>query len=189
VLSLFQSERIHRCLYLLLFILVVYLFITQSDYLARFYYPFPYREIIIGEAQKNKIEPLLIAAVVRVESSFNVDAKSPKGALGLMQVMPETGFWAAEQMKLESFSQEQLLDPHVNIAIGTWYLAELFNQFDGNLYAALAAYNGGRGHVSRWLREGVWDGTRERLKDIPFPETYHFILKVERTYRQYKRIY
>ncbi|HHT47574.1 MAG TPA: lytic transglycosylase domain-containing protein [Firmicutes bacterium] len=184
-----KSQRNLRILYLVLFLLLFYFFITQSNYLVRFFYPFPYRDIIIGEAQKNGLEPLLVAAVIMVESSFNEEAKSPKGALGLMQVMPETGFWAAEQMQLELFSLEQLFDPHINIAIGTWYLAGLFRQFNGNLYAALAAYNGGRGHVSRWLREGIWDGTRESLNDIPFPETYNFVLKVERTYKQYKRIY
>jgi len=176
-------------LFLSLFLLSLYLFIAQAKYLASFIYPFHYREIIIAEAQKNELEPLLVAAVVRVESSFNKLAQSPKGARGLMQIMPETAFWVAEQMGMDDFTEEKLFDPQINITIGTWYLRDLLRQFNGNKYAALAAYNGGRGHVSRWLQSGLWDGSRENLEKIPFPETRSFVLRVEQTYRRYQYIY
>jgi soluble lytic murein transglycosylase len=178
-----------RLLFLFIFLLVLYLFITQANYLGRFVYPFSYREVIVEEAKKNNLDPLLIAAVVWVESGFNDNAESAKGARGLMQVMPETGTWAAEQIGLENFSKEKLFDPHINITIGTWYLGDLFRQFDGNPYVALAAYNGGRGHVRRWLQEGIWDGSRESLTDIPFPETRSFVIKVEQAYNRYHQIY
>jgi soluble lytic murein transglycosylase len=180
---------VKRLLFLFIFLLVLYLFITQANYLGRFVYPFSYREVIVEEAKKNNLDPLLIAAVVWVESSFNDNAESAKGARGLMQVMPETGTWAAEQIGLENFSKEKLFDPHINITIGTWYLGDLFRQFDGNPYVALAAYNGGRGHVRRWLQEGIWDGSRESLTDIPFPETRSFVIKVEQAYNRYHQIY
>jgi len=106
-----------------------------------------------------------------------------------MQIMPETGFWIAEQLGLESFSEEKLLDPSVNILLGTWYINNLLQQFDAELYPALAAYNGGRGHVKRWLDDGIWDGKRENLEDIPFAETRSFIKKVEKTYMRYQQIY
>jgi soluble lytic murein transglycosylase len=175
--------------YLVVFLLFLYLFITQANYIARFVYPFHYRDIITMEAHKNELEPLLVAAVVWVESSFNKEAESSKGARGLMQIMPETGFWVAEQIGMDDFTEDKLYDPLVNISIGTWYLRDLFRQFDGNTYVALAAYNGGRGHVSRWLQNGLWDGSRDRLENIPFPETRLFVLRVEQTYRRYKQIY
>lgn len=178
-----------RILYLLIFLLMLYLFITQTNYIGRFIYPYTYREVIVEEAKKNNLDPLLVAAVVWVESSYNDNAESAKGARGLMQVMPETGLWAAEQIGMENFSKDELFDPYINITIGTWYLGDLFRQFDGNPYVALAAYNGGRGHVRMWLQEGIWDGSRESLADIPFPETRSFVLKVEQTYKRYNQIY
>lgn len=178
-----------RIIYLAVFLLFLYLFITQANYILRFVYPFHYRDIIATEAHKNELEPLLVAAVVWVESSFNKEAESFKGARGLMQIMPETGFWVAEQIGLEDFTEDQLYDPQINIMIGTWYLRDLYRQFDGNTCVALAAYNGGRGHVRRWLQNGLWDGSRDRLENIPFAETRLFVLRVEQTYRRYKQIY
>lgn len=132
---------------------------------------------------------MLVAALIWVESSFNKDAESAKGAIGLMQIMPETGSWAAGQMGLGDFTAEKLFAPDTNIKIGTWYLSQLLNQFGHNPYLALAAYNGGRGHVSSWLEKGIWDGSREGLANIPFPETYYFVKKVERVYKRYKALY
>jgi soluble lytic murein transglycosylase len=181
--------KLHRLFYLGLFLLLLYLFVARANYLARFVYPFHYREIIIAEAQKNDLEPLLVAAVVWVESSFDKEAQSSKGARGLMQIMPETGLWVAEQIGMDDYTEEKLYDPRVNILIGTWYLRYLIRQFDDNRYAALAAYNGGRGRVSSWLHSGLWDGSREGLENIPFPETRLFVIKVEQTYRRYRQLY
>lgn len=178
-----------RVVYLAIFLLLLYLFITRANYVARFVYPFHYRDTITAEAHKNELEPLLVAAVIWVESRFNAEAQSPKGARGLMQVMPETGLWVAEQIGMDGFIEDKLYDPGVNIAIGTWYLKDLIRQFDGNSYAALAAYNGGLNHVSRWLTSGVWDGTKDQLEGIPFPETRYFVSRVAKTYKRYQQIY
>lgn len=178
-----------RLFFFFLFILILYLFVTQSDYINKLIYPFHYRETIIEESQKNGLDPLLVAAVIWVESRFNEDAESAKGARGLMQVMPQTGEWAAEQMNIPNYSTEMLYDPAVNIAIGTWYLRELSEEFDGNIYAVLAAYNGGRTHVKRWLEYTYWDGSGENISDIPFPETRDFVVKVVRVYQRYENLY
>ena len=169
--------------------LLLYLFATRVNYFARYAYPFHFREIIIAEAHKNELEPLLVAAVIRVESRFRKEAQSSRGARGLMQVMPETGLWVAEQIGMDAFTEDSLYDPSINIAIGTWYLQDLFCQFDGNIYAALAAYNGGRSNVNRWLKSGLWDGTIDQLENIPFPETRFFVLKVGKSYKRYQQLY
>lgn len=182
-------KALKRFFYLCLFLLLLYVLLSQSNNIARFVYPFPYREIIVSEAGKYGIDPLLIVSIIRVESSFKHTARSEKGAEGLMQIMPETGFWIAEQLGLENFSEEKLFDPSVNISLGTWYINNLLQQFDAELYPALAAYNGGRGHVKKWLDDGIWDGKRENLEFIPFAETRSFIRKVEKTYKRYQQIY
>ncbi len=178
-----------RALFLLIFILLLYLIISQASFFLKYVYPFHYREAITAAAENNKLDPLLIAAMIWVESGFDEKAESDKGAIGLMQIMPETGLWAAEQMGFSDFTAEKLFDPYISITIGSWYLGQLLDQFNRNTYAALAAYNGGRGHVSSWLENGTWDGSRENLADIPFPETFHYIKRIERVYQRYSNIY
>ncbi len=180
---------IKRFFYLLIFLLFFYILLTQANNFARFVYPFPYRELVVSEAAKYDLDPLLIVSIMRVESGFEHTARSEKGARGLMQIMPDTGFWIAGQIGLDNFSEEKFYDPGINISLGTWYFNDLLRQFNGELYPALAAYNGGRGHVGRWLEEGIWSGRRDSLEDIPFPETRFFIQKVERTYKRYQQIY
>lgn len=181
--------RERRLIALLLFLLTLYLFIVLAPTVSRLLYPFHHREIIVEHSRYYNLEPQLVAAVIRVESSFNSEAESSKGARGLMQIMPDTGAWAAEKLGMNEYSAEKLFDPTVNISLGTWYLHDLYQTFNANPYAALAAYNGGRGHVKRWLNEGVWDGSRENLSDIPFPETRNFVEKVETAYRRYHQLY
>jgi len=153
------------------------------------FYPYHYREIIEGNAALNGLDPLLVATVIRVESSFRPQATSPKGARGLMQVMPATGEWVASQMGIPDFCSEQLFDPETNIKIGTWYLRHLKNQFDDNLAVTLAAYNGGRGNVKNWLQEQKWTGKVGDIGQIPFAETRHYVWRVLRVYNIYRGLY
>lgn len=171
---------------LLLFGIVAYAGVRPA---LRWYFPFAYRQAAERYAEAHRIDPLLIVAVMRIESAFDPAAVSPKGARGLMQVMPETAAWAAEQMGLESFHPDQLFDPEVNIAIGSWYLATLHRQFGGDTVLALAAYNGGRGNVARWLSEESWSGELATIDDIPFPETRGYVRKVLETYAWYRLLY
>ncbi len=181
--------RVKHIFFLALFLLALYFFVSQARFFQSLVYPFAYQDIIMEEAQKNGVEPFLVVAVIWVESGFRESAESAKGARGLMQVMPQTAMWAAEQMGMEDYSHDKLFEPSTNIAIGTWYLGNLFREFDRNPYLVLAAYNGGRGHVSSWLQKGVWDGSREAIEDVPFLETRSYVLKVERVYKRYRHIY
>ena len=187
--GVFLIKTVNRILYLFLFLLFLLALLSQANNIARFVYPFSYKEFVVPEAGKYGLDPLLIVSIIRVESSFKQTAISQKGARGLMQVMPTTGFWIAEQIGLEDISEEKMCDPSINILLGTWYLNDLLQQFGGELYPALAAYNGGRGHVKKWLDGGIWDGKKENLEDIPFVETRCFVRKVIQTYGRYNRIY
>lgn len=175
--------------FLIFLVVALYLFVSHIQFFQSAIYPFKYQNIIIEEAQRNGLDPLLVASVIRVESGFRESAESTKGARGLMQVMPPTGLWVAEQKGMDDYCHEQLFEPNVNIAIGTWYLSNLSHQFDRNPYLVLSAYNSGRGNVSNWLKDGIWDGTGENIKDIPYLETRSYVWKVERVYMQYKNIY
>lgn len=152
-------------------------------------FPIHFAEAVLHAAEATGTEPLLIVAVMRVESHFNPQAVSPKGAKGLMQVMPSTGTWVAEQLGMANFDVSRLEDPKTNIHIGAWYLAYLQNMFDNNLVAAIAAYNGGLGNVRRWLNEDIWTGRADDITSIPFPETRMYVQKVLSTVDLYRMVH
>ena len=124
-----------------------------------------------------------------MESGFDPNAKSVKGAMGLMQIMPETGTWIAGMLGIEDFKTNDLYNPKVNIRLGSWYISKLFDTFGGNLAIAIAAYNGGEGNVSQWLKDGRWSGDIEELEDVPFKETSNYIRSVRLVYSVYEKLY
>lgn len=152
------------------------------------YYPLSYRQSLLQRAHEYGLDPYLVAAVIRTESRFRPDATSAQGARGLMQIMPETGEWAASQLKIP-YSPEMLYDPDYNIRLGCWYLAELHREFNGDPVLALAAYNGGRNNVKKWLNERRWTGEHQTLDQIPFAETRVYVGRVLRDVEFYRRIY
>lgn len=166
---------------------VVMLYINLSNILKVFY-PIPHHELIERYASEYEIDPLLVAAMINVESKFSTDAVSPQGASGLMQLMPETAKWIAKKIG-KPYDHNRLFDPEYNLTLGTWYISELRREFNNNLVLILAAYNGGRGNVKIWLEENQWQGNIETISQIPFPETRNYVSKVLRRYRIYEFIY
>lgn len=162
---------------------------------ARGLYPYPaaYRPLIEREARRHGFDPLFVAAVVYVESRFDPFAVSSRGARGLMQLMPETGLWAARRLGWGRIDPDELFLPEVNVRLGTWYLAELRRTFGGDVVLMLAAYNGGEGNVRRWAeRHPVGDpgaDLERRLAALPFGETREFVRRVFRTYAIYRWLY
>lgn len=151
-------------------------------------YPLGYRSILYARAQEYGLDPLLVAAVIRTESGFRPTARSSQGARGLMQIMPETGEWIASQMKIP-YAPELLDDPDYNIRMGCWYLGHLLDQFGGDTTVALAAYNGGRTNVQKWLEENQWTGEHHTLEQIPFKETRLYVARVMRNHAIYRGLY
>lgn len=180
-----------RWLYLVLFItvLVLVLYLLYTPFMSYFFYPFDYQEEIYYYSNKHQVDPYLVAAVVNVESGFDPEAESPRGALGLMQIMPRTGEWAAGQTGMEEFEKEMLLKPSYNLDLGIWYLSYLLQEFDSNQTAALAAYNGGQGKVKSWMQSSVWDGEEQTVGDIPFRETREYVRKVKQAHERYMQLY
>lgn len=152
-------------------------------------YPLEHWPVLSERALDAGLDPLFVAAVIRTESGWDADAVSGPGARGLMQVMPATATEVARHLNLSDFTPDMLFEPAVNIHIGTYYLAALRREFDGNVAAALAAYNGGARHVHDWLQSGRWAGTPQTLDAVPFPETREFVRRVLRDADTYDRLF
>lgn len=178
-----------RYLLAVIFIIALLFAFLRSPLVGRLLYPYLYREVIEKYAADYGVDPLLVAAVIRVESKFKPNAVSRRGALGLMQLMPATASWIAPQLGIADLTEEMILTPEINIRLGTWYLANLAAEFNNNRELVLAAYNAGRGKVSSWLAEGVWTGSYEDVENIPFPETRNYVSKVRAAYNRYQALY
>ena len=173
----------------ILLVFVVY-FVSQIEPVKKKYiYPYPYQDIVMLYAEANGVSPSLVASVIMHESKFSENVHSPRGAIGLMQLMPETAEWIAGQLGETEFSLQMLHEPEMNIRYGTWYLALLEQEFEGNLVLALAAYNAGRGVVHEWMEENDWSSDFEDISAIPYPETRVYVERVLKDKKHYEKLY
>ena len=162
----------------------------SADIQKRLFYPFPYKEDIEENSRINNVDRFLVLSIIKVESGFDCTARSKVGALGLMQLMPETGAWIAGEFSEPKFSPAMLYQPLISIRFGSWYIKSLLKEFDGNIYLALAAYNAGRGNVHDWMAAKGWSKAKfARIEEIPYPETRAFVRKVLAAEQQYKQLY
>jgi soluble lytic murein transglycosylase len=150
--------------------------------------PLRHEDVIRQQARDKRVPPELIAAVIYTESRFR-DQTSPAGAKGLMQITPETAKFIAEKSGGTAFELRDLATPQINIAYGSWYLRYLLDRYGDNEFLALAAYNGGEGNVDRWLGEHGQAGKAFTAESIPFPETRHYVQKVEEMRDEYRSTY
>lgn len=176
----------HRYFIILLILIAAVLCVPS---VARKMYPLKYSDYIMKYSRKYDLSPYIVAAVIKAESNFDTKAKSPKNAFGLMQITPATAEWAAKEMKLENFNTDMLNDPEFNINMGCWYLNNLKEEFDGNMDLVLAAYNGGRGNVQKWLNDTSHSKDGKNLHYIPFKETDKYVKRVKVNYNIYKFLY
>lgn len=140
-------------------------------------YPTKYIEYVDKYSAEYNLEKTVVFAVIKAESGFNENNRSKTGARGLMQIMPETGEWAAGIIEIESYSDDMLYDPDMNIRIGCWYLRYLLDMYDDNLSTALAAYNAGCGTVNKWLKDEKYSLDGETLDNVPYAETDGYVFK------------
>jgi soluble lytic murein transglycosylase len=169
--------------------LLLYAIFANRYTLTKMFYPVPYYDEIAAVCEAWGEEVPLVLAMIQTESNFRPEVTSPKGARGLMQVMPDTGMWMADRMGLADFSADLLFEREWNLQIGVAYLAYLRQLFDGDEVLAIAAYNAGPTRVRGWLQEGVWDGSEASLADIPFKETRDYVRKVLDRLARYQRLY
>lgn len=179
-----RKKRVFALL-LLAFVLILFL---NSSLIGKKLYPIYYQEEIRQSAANHNIDPLLIAAVIRTETNYEKGSESKKGAIGIMQIMPDTAQWIVETADLGAHSTEDLMRPDVNINLGAWYLNWLTKHYNGNILYAIAAYNAGQGNVNKW-KQGTWDGTEKEIGKIPFGETRHYVQRVLYYYKKYNKLY
>jgi soluble lytic murein transglycosylase len=152
---------------------------AEPDFYLRARYPLEYEHILRGHAANHDLDPALLAAVVYVESRFDPNAESTAGAIGLMQLLPETAEGIALRTGGTAFVVADLRDPEINVRYGSWYLDHLLERY-GDARLALAAYHAGQGNVDEWRRAGA---------GIAFPETRDYVEQVLETRDVYERVY
>ena len=152
---------------------------TAPDWYTRMRYPLEYEHIVRGHAQNYELDPALLAAVIYRESKFDADARSASGALGLMQLLPDTAKGIAVHTGGSRFRVRDLYDPEINVRYGSFYLRRLLVKY-GNERSALAAYNAGQRNVDTWRERGV---------GIQFPETRAYVERVQDLKEVYARAY
>jgi peptidoglycan lytic transglycosylase len=158
---------------------LVYLRNGEPAWFQRVRYPLEYEQIVRGHARNYQLDPALLAAVIYQESKFRADAKSDAGAIGLMQLQPETAKGIAIRTGGNRFQTSDLYNAEINVRYGSWYLRHLLNKY-GDEKTALAAYNAGQRNVDEWRAEG---------KGIQFPETRHYVDRVEHLKGVYRDAY
>ena len=152
----------------------------------RILFPEPWWNTIQTESAKNNLDPYLVASLIRQESEFDATVISYANAYGLMQLLPSVGRTLARQEGIAHFQTFQLLDPNMNIRLGTRYLRQMLDKFGGVQEYALAAYNAGDNRVAEWQAAGPYSGIDEFVESIPFTQTREYveaILRNEETYR------
>lgn len=151
-------------------------------------FPKPYWDQLKRSAAENKLDPFLVASLIRQESEFNPDAISYAQAIGLMQIVPSTGRKLAKEVKIRHFNESMLLDPNTNLKLGARYLRHLLDKYDGQLEYALAAYNAGPEHVDDW-RNGHYRDVHEFVESIPFTQTREYVEAILRNQTMYEQLY
>jgi soluble lytic murein transglycosylase len=150
-------------------------------------YPLPFEQSLRDAAARHRLDPMLVAGVIRQESAFQTDAISRAGAVGLMQVLPKTGRKLAGRLKLR-YAQARLFDPEYNLRLGTLYLADLLDTL-GSAEAALAAFNAGEERVGAWQAERSFEDPAEFVESIPITETRDYVQIVMRNAELYRLLY
>jgi soluble lytic murein transglycosylase len=152
-------------------------------------FPRPFWEELKRDSAANRLDPHLVASLIRQESEFNPAAISRANAMGLMQLLPTVGKGMAKEMKIRHFSSDQLLVADTNLRLGTRYFRHIVDHYDGQVEYALAAYNAGEDRVSDWRRNGNFADVEEFVESIPFTETRDYVQAIMRNAVIYKLLY
>ena len=153
-------------------------------------FPLGYQNIIQSVVPQH-VDPFLISGLIREESLYSTRVVSPVGAVGLMQLMPATAKRVAERLYLSDsgFIRDRLYDPHYNIQLGSHYLGQLLNEFEGNIIYSVAAYNAGPQAVRRWMVKYAHRPSDEFVELIGYRETRGYVKRVVGSYRIYRMLY
>jgi soluble lytic murein transglycosylase len=152
-------------------------------------FPQPYWTELVANAGKNGLDPYLVASLIRQESEFNAGAVSHSNAYGLMQLLPSVGKSIAKKDGIKRFETAQLLNPTVNLELGTRNLKQVLDRFGGQVEYALAAYNAGDTPVRQWLSTNDFKDVPEFVESIPYSETRDYVQAILRNREMYRALY
>ena len=164
-------------------ILIIIVAICINKLMIKTLYKKDYSEHVIKYSQKYGVDENLIYALIKAESNFDAEAVSNKNAQGLMQLMFSTAEEVANQNGIE-LTEENILNPDININIGTKYISTLLEKYEC-VELAIAAYNAGIGNVDKWIEKGVIKSDGSDIENIPFKETNTYVRKIMRDYKIY----
>jgi soluble lytic murein transglycosylase-like protein len=152
-------------------------------------YPAPYRLQVVTEAKKRALDPRLVLAIMKQESAFKPNAKSPSAARGLLQLTIDAAQKYGKRAGVNQVNDDSLYQPGINIAVGSEYLSELSRMFAGLPEAIAASYNGGEDNVARWLGRSNQNDAGVFAAEVGFTESKNYVFKVMSYYRAYRLLY
>lgn len=182
-----QKEHTNFYKIIMLIICVIILFVGSFFCCFSIFYPIKYKDIIFENCEKYEIDYALAFSIINAESKFLPNKTSSRGAIGLMQIMPSTAIFVADELGYENFSVESLYAPEINLQFGIYYLSYLFKKFD-TLEQAICSYNAGESAVRGWLKNKKYSLDSKKLNVIPYPETRNYLSKVQKNMKIYKKI-
>lgn len=160
---------------------ILFVFACQS-----FLHPIKYKNYIKTYAEECNISPHIIASIINVESGFNSKRQSKAGAIGLMQIMPDTANYICQIKHIEYTEKSDLLNPKLNIKIGCYYFRYLLDKFH-DFNTTICAYNAGETTVINWLKNNDYSQDQITLKNIPYKETKNYLNKINKNIKIYKK--
>ena len=169
-------------------VLIFLIFIFGYVFFLKSIYPIKYETIVNETSKRYNIEPELIYAVIKSESGFDPNARSSAGALGLMQITPDTFLWLQTYTKEKFENESELFNPDVNIRYGALFLQILRGKYSSD-DLVLCAYNAGMSTVDKWLKDENISNYGEELKFIPYKETKDYLNKIKKSKEIYRALY
>ena len=188
ILNITKKQIIIVAIILIFCILIAFLNIPIR--IQKIIYKKDYEEYVQKYSQQYNVDENLVYALIKAESNFNANAQSSKGAIGLMQLMETTAQDVCKRMDLNISNnelKEKLLEPEININIGTKYLSILIQQY-GNVEIAITAYNAGIGTVDNWIEKDIIKADGSNVEKIPYKETNNYVMKILRDYKIYTNL-
>lgn len=179
-----MKARAIKTLFLITFLVIIVIVIRKIIFNNT--YKIEYKEYVTESASSYGVEEALIYSIIKNESGFNEKATSVSNAQGLMQIMYSTAQEVSKKNNIE-LNEEKILNPEINIKIGTIYISNLISKYK-NLELALAAYNAGSGNVDKWITQGIINDDASNIENIPYKETNLYVRKVIRDYKIYEKI-
>ena len=156
----------------------------------KYFYPQDHLEDVERYAAEYSVDEALVFAVIKTESDFDQEAESSAGAMGLMQMMPDTFSWVQTDLEGQVlYGYDKLYDPQISIKYGTYYLSYLLQHYNGDEKLAIAAYNAGVTNVDQWLKNDEYSHDGKNLDTIPYEETDKYVSKVEKAKQVYETLY